>query len=120
MLKEYIMESESRLLSLSPTATSDSDDLSYPVQLEGDAVIHAAPTRFFCGEGRNNSPFNYSQQPFISPPEMVILNSIMHGGERLSLKAHFLAELPDLQPLVHTLIYLNVAFNELKVGVDTR
>ena len=115
MLKEFVLESESRLISSLASTTLDSSDLDYSVQLEGDAIIHSAQTRFFCGEGRNDSPFNYSQQPFISPPEMVILNSMMQGGERLSLKAHFLAELPDLQPLAHTLTYLNLAFNELKV-----
>ena len=116
MLKQFILESEGHLISSSASTTlSDSDDLDYPVQLEGDALIHSAPTRFFCGEGRNDSPFNYSQQPFISPPEMVVLNCMMQGGECLSLKAHFLPELPDLQALAHTLTYLNLAFNELKV-----
>ena len=43
----------------------------------------------------------------------------MHGGYMLSLKAHFIPSLPDLSPLSHTLVYLNLSFNDLKVFPST-
>ena len=60
-----------------------------------------------------------SHQPLISPAEVAVLESMMVGGRQLNLKAHFLTQLPDLCPLTATLTYLNVSFNDLRVGVGT-
>ena len=57
-----------------------------------------------------------SHQPLISPAEVAVLESMMEGGRQLNLKAHFLTQLPDLCPLIATLTYLNVSFNDLRVS----
>ena len=54
-------------------------------------------------------------QPFISPSEAVILESMMSGGTHLSLKAHFIAELPFITPLINTLTSINLSYNSFKV-----
>ena len=56
-----------------------------------------------------------NHQPFITPSEAAIIESMMCGGSHLSLKAHFIDELPLLTPLAHTLISLNLSYNSLKV-----
>ncbi len=60
-------------------------------------------------------PPDASHQPLISPAEVAILESMMEGGVQLSLKAHFLSQLPSLAPVTATLTYLNVSFNDLRV-----
>ncbi|XP_070594473.1 leucine-rich repeat-containing protein 63 isoform X2 [Erythrolamprus reginae] len=45
--------------------------------------------------------------------EMAVLFCIMHRKTGLSLKAHFLSELPDLSPLADFLLYLNLSYNSL-------
>ena len=55
-------------------------------------------------------------QPFISPSEAAIIESMVNGGSHLSLKAHFVDQLPVLTPLAHTLVSLNLSYNSLKVS----
>lgn len=55
-------------------------------------------------------------QPLISPAEVAILETMMDGGYRLSLKAHFLPAIPPLSPLSLTLTHLNLSFNNLDVS----
>ena len=55
-----------------------------------------------------------ADQVMIEPSEVAILQCMMQGGTNLSLKAHFLDTLPDLYPVMHTLHYLNVSFNDLR------
>jgi len=61
------------------------------------------------------SPTADADQVMIGPSEMAVLDCMMKGGEKLTLKAHFVETLPDLQPLSHTLTELNVSFNNLRV-----
>ena len=63
------------------------------------------------------SPADSGDQPLISPSEVAILESMLEGGFRLSLKAHFLASLPPLSPLSLTLTCLNLSFNGLRVSL---
>ena len=39
-----------------------------------------------------------------------ITNSLLH------LQAHFIDELPDIEPLLHTLKYANLSFNDFRVS----
>ena len=39
---------------------------------------------------------------------------MIQGGTSLSMKAHFLDSFPDLYPVTHTLLYLNVSFNDFR------
>ena len=57
-------------------------------------------------------------QPLVSPAEVAILESMMEGGQSLSLKAHFLSSLPSLSPLSRTLAHLNLSFNNLSVSIQ--
>ncbi|KAK3787875.1 hypothetical protein RRG08_022168 [Elysia crispata] len=76
-----------------------------------DAVVHSARSRYFQGSGRSRSPFTAPEDGTISPSELAILDSLIAGGTALSLKAHFISELPDFSPLLKTLTYLNLSFN---------
>ncbi|GFO40033.1 leucine-rich repeat-containing protein 63 [Plakobranchus ocellatus] len=76
-----------------------------------DAVMHSARSRYFQGSGRSRSPFAAPEDGTISPSELAILDSLIAGGTALSLKAHFISELPDVSPLLKTLTYLNLSFN---------
>ncbi|XP_023930593.1 leucine-rich repeat-containing protein 63 [Lingula anatina] len=80
-----------------------------------DAIFHAGVTRYFQGTGRSRSPFSQFDEGFITPSELAILDCLMNGGTSLSLKAHFISQLPDLGPLLTTVTYLNLSFNDLRV-----
>ncbi|XP_076809144.1 uncharacterized protein LOC143452165 [Clavelina lepadiformis] len=75
-------------------------------------VFTKAAEKIFQGSKRSGSPFE-GEEAIITPSELSILNCLMDGGFVLSLKAHFISEIPDLSPLSPTLIYLNLSFNEL-------
>ena len=53
-------------------------------------------------------------QVMIGPSEVAILQCMMQGGTSLSMKAHFLDSFPDLYPVTHTLLYLNISFNDFR------
>ncbi|KAM4796008.1 leucine-rich repeat-containing protein 63 [Rhinophrynus dorsalis] len=46
--------------------------------------------------------------------DLAVLESLVHGGSTLRLKAYFISRLPDLTPLYSTLLYLNLSFNDLR------
>ncbi|XP_052216236.1 leucine-rich repeat-containing protein 63-like isoform X1 [Dreissena polymorpha] len=77
-----------------------------------DAMFHSARSKFFQGAGRSQSPFTSQEDGIISPSEIAILDSLIQGGKALSLKAHFICEMPDISPLVRNLVYLNLSFND--------
>ncbi|KAL3847912.1 hypothetical protein ACJMK2_018802 [Sinanodonta woodiana] len=77
-----------------------------------DAVFHSARSKFFQGSGRSQSPFTVAEEGMISPSELAVLDSLVNGGKALSLKAHFISELPDISPLAGTITYLNLSFND--------
>jgi len=79
-----------------------------------DAVFSSARSRYFQGSGRSRSPFAVPEDGAISPSELAILDSLIAGGTALSLKAHFIDELPDISPLMKTLQYLNLCFNNFQ------
>lgn len=63
---------------------------------------------------RTGSSFDgENTESIITPSELSILNCLMEGGYVLSLKAHFIPQIPELSPLSTTLVYLNLSFNEL-------
>lgn len=109
--------------------------IRWPTPNPGDIVFQSSTSRYFCGQGRSDSPFGKRQfltnlrhphnnsvfadgsgQPLISPAEVAMLESMLDGGYRLSLKAHFLSSLPFLSPLSLTLTHLNLSFNNLNVS----
>lgn len=62
-----------------------------------------------------SSSVDARHQPLISPSEAAVLESMMTGGSHLSLKAHFIGELPLLTPLAQTLTSLNLSYNNFQV-----
>ncbi|XP_053404310.1 leucine-rich repeat-containing protein 63-like [Mercenaria mercenaria] len=77
-----------------------------------DAMFHSARSKFFQGSGRSRSPFTSTEEGMITPSEIAILDSLIQGGKALSLKAHFISEMPDISPLTRKLVYLNLSFND--------
>nr|XP_015219530.1 PREDICTED: leucine-rich repeat-containing protein 63 isoform X1 [Lepisosteus oculatus]XP_015219531.1 PREDICTED: leucine-rich repeat-containing protein 63 isoform X1 [Lepisosteus oculatus]XP_015219532.1 PREDICTED: leucine-rich repeat-containing protein 63 isoform X1 [Lepisosteus oculatus] len=81
-----------------------------------EIILNSVTTRYFQGSRRSQSPFLQDDQcGVIGPSELAILDCLVQGGVLLSLKAHFIARVPDLTPLAHSLLYLNLSFNELNV-----
>ncbi|XP_078722315.1 leucine-rich repeat-containing protein 63 [Lampetra fluviatilis] len=81
-----------------------------PIQPAVGLVLHAVPAGSFQGEARSRSPFS----TVISPAELAVLHCLLQGGTTLSLKAHFIDSLPGLSPLMDTLVYLNLSYNNLR------
>ncbi|ESO92913.1 hypothetical protein LOTGIDRAFT_232977 [Lottia gigantea] len=79
---------------------------------EQEAVFHSARSQYFQGSVRSKSPFTVAGEGTITPSELAILDALISGGSALSLKAHFISELPDIAPMVKTITYLNLSFND--------
>lgn len=62
-------------------------------------------------------PPDAQHQPLISPAEVAVLDCMMQGGGKLSLKAHFLPKMPDIGPLSCTLTFLNISYNDFTVSL---
>ncbi|XP_071950183.1 uncharacterized protein [Antedon mediterranea] len=81
-----------------------------------EAIVTVPVAKYFQGAKRSYSPFNDSDQSStITPAELAILDCLVNGGLALSLKAHFIAQLPEITPLRTTLTYLNLSFNNFWV-----
>merc|ERR1712002_988773 len=50
----------------------------------------------------------------LSQAQLEVVASFIAGGEVLSLKGHFLTELPDTKAVSKTLIFLDLSFNSFK------
>ncbi|XP_010878363.2 uncharacterized protein LOC105016322 [Esox lucius] len=79
-----------------------------------EVILNSVTTKHFQGSRRTHSPFMPSVEA-ISPSELAILDCLTEGDPALSLKAHFIAVLPDLSPLAQSLVYLNLSFNDFTV-----
>ncbi len=55
-----------------------------------------------------------SDDMFITPAHLAILDALIRDGLALSLKAFFIDQLPDVSPLQKTLIYFNLSFNNFQ------
>lgn len=94
-------------------ATSQQQHIRQETELPAtDAMFHSARSKFFQGSGRSQSPFTSNEDGMITPSELAILDSLIQGGKALSLKAHFISEMPDISPLTRSLVYLNLSFND--------
>ncbi|XP_069061494.1 leucine-rich repeat-containing protein 63 [Pleurodeles waltl] len=56
----------------------------------------------------------YSGGETITPSEFAVLDSFAQGGLSLELKAYFIDRLPDLTLIAHSLVYLNLSFNDFQ------
>eukprot|EP00731_Ephydatia_muelleri_P030108 Em0021g631a len=97
------------------TVSSGQEGLQWPAFSSHDAVFRSSTSRYFCGEGRSSSPFDAQHQPLISPAEVAVLDCMMQGGGKLTLKAHFLPKMPDICALSCTLTFLNISYNDFTV-----
>nr|CAB3262568.1 uncharacterized protein LOC100180427 [Phallusia mammillata] len=125
-MKKVIQERLEELGLTSPSRLGTSDqleDVLDEIHEMGDSegigvksqmcIFTKATEKIFQGAKRSGSPFeDEPSDSIITPAELAILNCLMEGGFVLSLKAHFISSLPDLHPLAHSLVYLNLSFNE--------
>ena len=51
----------------------------------------------------------------ITSTHLAILECLLRNGLALSLKGHFVDEIPDLKSLKNRLIYINLSFNNFTV-----
>ncbi|XP_033096129.1 leucine-rich repeat-containing protein 63-like isoform X2 [Anneissia japonica] len=78
-----------------------------------EAIFTMPVAKYFQGAKRNKSPFtDFDPSSTITPAELAILDCLVNGGLALSLKAHFISELPEITPLMRSLTYLNLSFND--------
>lgn len=51
----------------------------------------------------------------LDPTDIAVLDALVTGGAVLSLKAHYIQTLPDISPIISSLRYLNLSFNNFTV-----
>ncbi|XP_063069655.1 uncharacterized protein LOC134460938 [Engraulis encrasicolus] len=79
-----------------------------------EVMLNAVTTKHFQGVRRTHSPFEPAGGwGGITPSQLAILHTHTHASTHLSLKAHFISQLPDVSLLADTLQYLNLSFNTL-------
>jgi hypothetical protein len=114
-----ILEFQSILMELTSAVVDGSTSTLGGDVIQEDLIIQSPRSRYFCGLGRSNTPFDSSSKGDVTGvlglEEVAILESMLYGGTKLSLKAHFLSALPNLVPLSSTLTHLNISFNNLEV-----
>jgi hypothetical protein len=54
----------------------------------------------------------------ITVSQLAVLDSLLKNGLALSLKGHFINQLPELNSLKSTLIYVNLSYNNFYVSFD--
>lgn len=59
---------------------------------------------------------NVDDENQITISKLAVVDSLLRNGLALSLKAHFIDKLPDINSLKKTLIYINLSFNNFQVG----
>lgn len=111
-LQSMLYQMTSSNVSTSTISSEREGLLQWPPPTEHDIVFRSSTSRYFCGEGRSSSPFDAQHQPLISPAEAAILDCIMQGGGKLTLKAHFISKMPELWPVSCTLTFLNISYND--------
>ncbi|XP_016305054.1 leucine-rich repeat-containing protein 63 [Sinocyclocheilus anshuiensis] len=79
-----------------------------------EVLLNAVTSKHFQNSRRSRSPFRRAgEQDVISASELAVLDCVTRGGTRLSFKAHFICDLPDVSSLTERLQYLNMSFNHL-------
>ncbi|XP_043086444.1 leucine-rich repeat-containing protein 63 isoform X2 [Puntigrus tetrazona] len=71
-------------------------------------LLNSVTSKHFQDSRRSRSPFH---RDFISASELSVLDCATRGGNTLSFKAHFIADLPDVSSLSERLQHLNLSFN---------
>ncbi|XP_048095899.1 uncharacterized protein LOC125292566 [Alosa alosa] len=113
-----VCECDTRSQSKQPTAeewtpqdTHNNDVTCYP---GSEVILNSASTKHFQGVRRSSSPFEPAGGwGGVSASQLAILDCLHQRANTLSLKAHFITQLPDLSVLADTLVYLNLSFNNL-------
>ncbi|XP_052462846.1 uncharacterized protein LOC128020182 [Carassius gibelio] len=79
-----------------------------------EVLLNAVTSKHFQNSRRSRSPFRCAgEHDIISASELAVLDCVTRGGTRLSFKAHFICDLPDVSSLSEHLQYLNLSFNDL-------
>ncbi|XP_073769490.1 leucine-rich repeat-containing protein 63 isoform X2 [Danio rerio] len=77
-----------------------------------ELLLTAVSSRLFQGCARSASPFHSAGVcEVISVCELAVLECVTRGGTTLSLKAHFVSDLPDVSCVCERLQHLNLSFN---------
>ncbi|XP_072542772.1 uncharacterized protein [Salminus brasiliensis] len=89
---------------------------THPNLYPENEVMSFFPVKYFQGFCRSSSPFQPAAECVtITLAELAVLECLTQRGTALKLKAHFIAQLPDLSPLHQSLLYLNLSFNDFTV-----
>ncbi|XP_066497462.1 uncharacterized protein [Hoplias malabaricus] len=114
-LEEPLSQFQQNSLELWKTNNSEhvQQQSMYPMK---EVILSSFPVKHFQGSCRSSSPFHPSAEcVMISLSELAILECLSQRSKALSLKAHFISQLPELSPLVQSLLYLNLSFNDFTV-----
>ncbi|CAB4029977.1 Leucine-rich repeat-containing 63, partial [Paramuricea clavata] len=96
-------------------ATFDLKRESWP---QSEVLLSRSPTAFFQGTARCSSPFrndDNQHETMLTAAEFIILETIVRCYTTLDLKAHFIAHLPNIEPLCMKLTVVNLSFNNFRV-----
>lgn len=112
MIRETLdYESSEQALSLMESSSMQEACSPYP---NTSALFTGGLARFFQGEARSNSPFIQHDESVMTISKTAVFNALREGGKKLSLRAHFIMNVPDLTPLSLTIVELNLSFNSFK------
>ena len=85
---------------------------------QSEVLLSRSPTTFFQGIARCSSPFrndDNEHETMLTAAEFVIVETIVRCYTTLDLKAHFIAHLPNIEPLCTKLTVVNLSFNNFRV-----
>ncbi|CAG5134868.1 unnamed protein product [Candidula unifasciata] len=105
-----VYEDDSRLKSSTDVRIRQKTELS-----AADAVFPSAHSDSHKGLRESESQKSDAEDELVTPAEMAVLDCLITGGAALSFKAYFIERLPDISPVMTTLTYLNLSFNNFKV-----
>ncbi|KAI4898147.1 hypothetical protein NFI96_023059, partial [Prochilodus magdalenae] len=91
---------------------SEAKHLKHDICPVNQVILSTFPVKHFQGFCRSSSPFQPAAEcVMIALSELAVRECLEQCSTALSLKAHFIAQLPDLSPLAQSLLYLNLSFN---------
>ena len=93
-------------------------DLNRKSWPQSEVLLSRSPAAIFQGIARCSSPFrndDNEHETMLTAAEFVIVETIVRCYTTLDLKAHFIAHLPNIEPLCTKLTVVNLSFNNFRV-----
>ncbi|KAL7881240.1 hypothetical protein AOLI_G00080880 [Acnodon oligacanthus] len=113
---QHLYQTEENSVELWTPGKTQAEHIQHSMCPVNELILSSFPIKHFQGSCRSSSPFQPAAEcVMISASELAILECLMLRNTALSLKAHFITRVPDLSPLIQSLLYLNLSFNNFTV-----